>query len=370
MSNEHEHATTVLLTGATGFLGMEVLARLLEEPTTWVLALIRAEDDAAAAGRLDGVFAQLGEEDHPGRARVRAVRGDIAAAGLGLSEADRALVLTSATRVVHCAASIEFGLPLEEACAINIGGTRHVLEIARAIHERGHLDRFVHVSTAYVAGLHPGTHREEDLDLGQGFRNSYEQSKFEAEQMLRSEAADLPLVVVRPSIVVGDQHTGWTPAFNVIYWPLQAFARGLLTEVPADPQGVIDIVPVDYVADGIIAALHAEQPPRTVSLVAGKNAATTEDLVELTCGHLGRERPTLTPVGQGIDLESGNVYLPYFDVSTRFDNAAAVALLGKGAPPLGDYFPTMLDYATGARWGKRKLTRRAARAIASGTPAA
>lgn len=361
---------TVLLTGATGFLGMEVLARLLDEPHTEVLALIRADDDEAAAARLQTVLETLGDDDHPGVARVKAVRGDVTTRGLGLSDSDRELVLAKATHVVHCAACIEFTLPLEEARSINVGGTSNVLTVVRKLHDAGQLERFVHVSTAYVAGDHDGLHAEADLVVGQSFRNTYEQSKTEAELMLREHATDLPLAVVRPSIVVGDQESGWTPAFNVIYWPLQAFARGLLEEVPVDPGALVDIVPVDYVADGIVAVMRHADPPRTVSLVAGERAVTNRELIELTCAHLQREPPRLLDVGNGVGLQSADVYVPYFDVHTRFDDRRARAMLQSAAPPLAGYIAAILDYATLARWGKRPLTRRAARVAESATRAA
>jgi thioester reductase-like protein len=351
-------SNTVLLTGATGFLGMEVLARLLDEPDTYVLALIRAGDDQAAEARLRTILETLGDQDRPGTDRVRVLRGDITARGLGLSETDCALVNMTTTHVVHCAASIEFTLPLEEAREINVGGTANVLAVARDLHAAGRLERFVHVSTAYVAGRHEGVHREADLHVGQTFRNSYEQSKSEAEELLRSQPADLPLVVARPSIVVGDRSSGWTPAFNVIYWPLQAFARGLLDEVPADPDALVDIVPVDYVADALVALRRHPDPPRTVSLVAGERAATNRELIALTCSHLQREPPRLVDPGAGLGLQSADVYLPYFDVRTRFDDHEAQAALGNAAPPLDDYIAAILDYAKLARWGKQPLSRR------------
>ena len=96
----------------------------------------------------------------------------------------------------------------------------------------GGLERYAQVSTAYVAGTHAGRFCECDLDVGQGFNNSYEQSKFESEQLVRS-CPDLPFTILRPSIVVGDRNSGWTAAFNVLYWPLRALARGLFPAVPA-----------------------------------------------------------------------------------------------------------------------------------------
>ena len=91
-----------------------------------------------------------------------------------------------------------------------------------------------------------------DLDRGQAFHNSYERSKFEAEQLVRRPAG-LPDTILRPSIVVGDRNNGWTAAFNVLYWPLRAFARGLFTAVPAIASAPVDVVSVDYVADATFA---------------------------------------------------------------------------------------------------------------------
>ena len=239
---------STLLTGATGFLGMEVLARLAEtgEP---VEAIVRGRDQAEADLRLAAALDLAGIPP----SRVRAVPGELTARGLGLSRRDEQRLRGDITAVVHCAASVSWSLPIEQARAINVIGTRRVLELAEGC-ER--IERFVHVSTAYVAGRHRGSFSEADLMRGQEFRNTYEQAKAEAESLVHGFADRLPVAVVRPSIVVGESTTGWTPAFNVIYWPLRAFARGLLKELPALPRSHVDIVPVDYVADVIVHALE------------------------------------------------------------------------------------------------------------------
>src|SRR4029450_8977820 len=85
----------------------------------------------------------------------------------------------------------------------------------------------------------------------QDLRNSYERSKFEAEQLLRRHTDRLPMQIFRPSIIVGEQASGWTMSFNVLYSPLKAFVRGALPAIPADRDAPVDVVPVDYVADAI-----------------------------------------------------------------------------------------------------------------------
>jgi thioester reductase-like protein len=350
---------SILLTGATGFLGMELIARWLEDDAgPDVFVAVRARDRAGAQARVDELLGRLYDDPPAGAARLRPVPAELTAEGLGLTAPDRADLVANVGRVVHCAASISFTLPLDEARSINVGGTRHVLDLAREIDD---LKRVVHVSTAYVAGRARGRFREADLDCGQRFRNTYEQTKCEAELLVAS-AGDLPLAVLRPSIVVGESDSGWTSAFNVVYWPLQAFARGLFSELPADPSGIVDLVPVDHVTDLLHRLTFDRDAAGTFSAVSGDRAVTVGELVEMTCRMLDRPAPVLSPPGTLPDDHPGSIFAPYFDVQAAFDDRRARALLGSAAPAAKDYFGALLEYGRRARWGKRPLTRQAARA--------
>ena len=161
---------TILMTGGTGFLGMETIARLLaEDEGPDLLLAVRADGEAGAAERVDELLGRLYDRVPASARRLRGIPAELTAPGLGLSAADRADVVRRVDRVVHCAASISFTLPLAEARAINVEGTRAVLELAHGIPG---LERIVHVSTAYVAGTAPGRFREDELDRGQVFRNT------------------------------------------------------------------------------------------------------------------------------------------------------------------------------------------------------
>ena len=354
----------VLLTGATGFVGMEVLARLLERGDRRVVCLVRPGEDGAQA-RLDGVLSTLWDDPAPYRDRVRAVGGDVTSAGLGIAPAERTALAEEVGAVIHCAASISFDLPLDEARAINVEGTREVVGFAREARALGRLERLVHVSTAYVSGRHAGVFRERQLDVGQSFRNTYEQTKWEAEHVL-AEADDLAPVVVRPSIVMGDAVTGWTPAFNVLYWPVRAFLRGLFDVVPALPHGRVDVVTIDYVAGAILALLDGREVG-VFNVVSGADAVTVEEFVALAAARLGRETPAVVPragVADEISGSSGEVFLPYFEVETVFDDTRARAVLGPAGvrpTPLGQCFSALMDFAEAARWGKAPIGREAAR---------
>lgn len=342
----------ILLTGATGFLGMELLVRLLEQTGVRVVAPVRAADDEAAQARIDDVLNTLLGPRGAARHRVRAIAADLERPGLGLRPRDERRLASTLGAVVHCAASVQFTLPLQDARRINVEGTRTMLELAATA---PYLDRFVHVSTAFVAGDRPGRCFEHEGDVGQPPRNTYEQTKLEAEAVVA--ASGLPAAILRPSIVVGDSVTGWTPAFNVIYWPLQAFSRGLLPVVPGDPDGRVDIVPVDVVANALLELAVGPRRTGTFHAVAGEDAPTARELSRLAAAHFGTEPPRFVPVGAAPEVEDrAGAFLPYFRVRGTFDVCHGREI-GIRAPLLHDYFPALMRYAGQARWGRAARPR-------------
>ena len=347
----------ILLTGATGFVGMELLVRLLERGERDVVALVRARDDREARARIDGVLDTLFAPDVVGsmRGRVRAVAGDLEHRDLGLAAETRDRLASEISAVAHCGASISFDLSLEDARRINVSGTNAVLRLAAEAHERGALERFVHVSTAYVAGDREGRVGESERYVGQGFRNTYEQSKLEAEALV--EDGPVPASILRPSIVVGDSVTGWTPAFNVIYWPLLAFARNLLPTVAADPDARVDVVCVDTVADALHTLLEGPLRAGTMHAVAGDDAVTNAELAAMAAGAFGRDEPRFVAPGEDPRSEQrAGVFAEYFRSRLLFD-ARRGRGLGFRPPPLKGYFGALMAYADRARWGKEPLPR-------------
>jgi long-chain acyl-CoA synthetase len=361
----------VLITGATGFVGMELLARYLERSERPIVALVRADCDEAATARVQGVLANLfGARASRYASRVEAIAAELTAPGLALARERREQIAQRVTKIVHGAASVSFTQPLDEARQINVEGTRRMLEFARLAQQHGGLERYGHVSTAYVAGTHAGRFAESDLDVGQGFHNAYEQSKFEAERLVRSHDG-LPFTIMRPSIVVGDRRSGWTAAFNVLYWPLQAFARGLFDVVPAVESAPVDVVSIDYVADAIHELCEADGcAGETYHLTAGADASTIGEIAQLASRYFRRPLPrVLSPAEFGAlepgssertAIESSRAYFPYFSIGTVFDQATTCARLdpaGICVSPLREYLECLLDFATQSRWGKRPIAR-------------
>jgi thioester reductase-like protein len=381
----------VLLTGATGFIGMELLARYLERTDRRVYALVRGASDREAMARMRRTLLSLYGPNHPYSERVVVIRGDLTRPRLGIRSGLDELA-EQVSEIVHGAASVSFEIALQAARAINVDGTRRVLEFAERCHARGGLRRLSYISTAYVAGEHVGCFSEDDLDVGQRFRNAYEQSKFEAECLLARWWERLPTTVLRPSIVVGDRHSGWTSSFNVIYWPLRAFARGAYVALPARRDAPVDVVPVDYVADAVFALSQApEAEGATFHLTASTYASSVGELVELATVCFGRPAPRLIEptlyrrvvhpllVRAARDehyrraLARSEVFFPYFAMQVAYDNRRSrVALAGAGISPapLRTYFDRLIEFALAAEWGRRPVprARAAGRVVASPGP--
>jgi thioester reductase-like protein len=368
----------VFLTGATGFVGMELLVRYLERTDRRVYALVRGADGAEVQARMRRTLMELFGPGHPYAERVVAVRGDVTQVGLGVPGGLDWLA-GQVSEIVHGAASVSFELAPQAARAINLDGTRRVLEFAERCHARGVLRRMCYVSTAYVAGEHSGCFSEDDLEVGQRFRNAYEQSKFEAECLIARSHRHLPITVFRPSIIVGERDSGWTASFNVLYWPLRAFARGTYAALPARADAPVDVVPVDYVADAIFALGQSpEAEGATFHLTAGRHVTTVGELVQMASAFFKRPAPRLIEpalyerfvhpllVRAAADersrraLTRSEIYFPYFAMRVSFDDRRSrIALRGDGlaAPPLSSYFERLIRFALAAEWGRRRIPR-------------
>lgn len=362
--------STLFLTGATGHVGKALLPELLADPRQRILALVRARDEAHLAERLRTLREPLGTAGE----RLLAVRGDVSAPGLGLAAPDRQRVLAEANRVLHCAASVRFDLSEEEASAQNLAATESMLDLARDLAEDGRLERYDHVSTCYVAGDRRGRVYEHECNVGQGFRNAYEHSKCQAEERVRAAMArGLPTCIHRPSIVVGDSRSGATDSFNVLYWPIKIYARGWWRTLPGNPDALVDLVPVDWLARAM--ATLVRDPGsigECVHLAVGDRAPTISLLMarvrSITGGpplrvvDQGRYRRFVRPLlwpffqtkrGQAIK-RGGNAYLPYCLGNPLFDTTVQEELLPElPAPDPMEVLDTAVRYALARDFGGR-----------------
>lgn len=231
-------ASTILITGATGAVGTEVAARLAVGGHSVIGMVHRTREFVRGSGHRLPLTA------------VVPLSADITVPGLGLSSRERSELRGRVDLIVHCAAKTEFGLDPAVYETVNFDGTARIVEFATSGSRSP--TPLIHVSTAYVCGERDGIITEAELDTGQRFANHYENSKFHAELAVRAATEQgLPAVVVRPSIVTGAARTGAIRDFSNMYAVLKVLTRGLVRTIPGHYDAVVDLVPIDYVADAI-----------------------------------------------------------------------------------------------------------------------
>jgi 2-alkyl-3-oxoalkanoate reductase len=352
----------VLVTGASGLVGGRVIERLLSlDDAVHVHALVRRPAAWPALATRLGAAA----------ARVTPVTGDVTRVALGMEAATARRLGADVRAVVHCAADTTFSRPLEQARAVNTAGTRNLLELLCD----WRIERFVHLSTAFVAGARTGVIREHELDDAAGFVNGYEQSKHEAELLVR--ASGLPYVVLRPSTIVCDDSSGCVTQYNAVHRALRVFSAGLASLMPGAEDTPVDLVTTDHVVAGVTEIGFADAAAGgTYQLCAGSGALALGELLDRAHALWSRDerwrrrgivRPALTDLAtyrlfeQSVE-ETGDVrlatitrslshFVPQLALPKRFDTTATDAALGRSAPPVGTYWDAMLEQLVATRWG-------------------
>ncbi|MGB6647401.1 MAG: SDR family oxidoreductase [Bacteroidota bacterium] len=370
----------LFITGGTGLVGTNLVPSLLRIfPESRVTLLLRGSDETkmleragSLALRIEKVF---GIAD--ASRRIRMVRGDVALPRCGLKAGEWDEIVGSATHLIHGAAMIRFDRPLPEAREVNFKGTESMLELARLCAEHGPLERFVYVGTSSVSGQRIGRVYEHQLEMGQTFFNTYEQSKAESERLVREHFDGFPCTIFRPSIIIGDSRTGSTTLFNAIYVPLRLLHRGLLRVLPARPEALLDIVPVNWVTDAIA---RITQMPESVGLAfhltSGPERATKlGDLTRIAADYFDKHSPLERP--RSVEFVNPEVWgrrlhemrsreralmsqlgmlLPYIGIDRIFDSTNTDKLL-EGSdlafPIFSDYAERILEYCLTSNWGKK-----------------
>lgn len=327
----------VFLTGATGFLGGELAVLLSKTPGVGrIYCLVRDYDGQAAATRLEPVFQFHG--DAFDRAKLIPVVGELTDGSL--AEKLRGLPELRGVRlVIHAGADTSFSLACEETVAkVNIAGTRQVLKWAQTL---PHLNTFVYVGTASICGTNLANshvHEDQSPDARASHLVKYCFTKMIGEIVARRMIPTEKLLIVRPSIIMGDTRD-WTPRSYVILWALAAL--NAIRLIPANPEARLDIIPIDYAAKAIVELLFSKRNWNTYHISAGKESATSVEKVLSAIHDPAQERPAFRFVSRELvpqmkkwpkrlspasELHSYDEYLAYWQ--STFNGNLRVMLAG------------------------------------------
>jgi len=368
---------SILLTGATGAVGSDLLSRLARREDLTINVVVRRNDKDP----VERVRSLLHHAEVS--AAVNVVEGDIGAGStLGIRDDLHRDLQRDTTHIIHCAGSTSFTLPIASARSANVDGSRNVLAFARNCPA---LECGAFLSTVYVSGKRCGDFAECDFgDDGRGFVNSYEESKAEMEEMVRDAMEELPLILVRLSTVVGDSATGRVTHFNTIHNAVRLLYSGLAPMIPGDRNEPVDIVSSDFVADAVLQLVEHAPRPGVFHVAAGRESSNTlGDIIDETMSALAQYRPQWRkrrvekPLIVDLDTyelfvksveETGNSVLREATKSIRTfayqlahpkvfetrEAAATLAWSGIAPQPSLAYYPRVVKYCLETNWGARQ----------------
>ena len=354
----------IFLTGSTGYIGAQLVARLLENHAATLNLLIRARSPREVEERLWRAL-QLHFEfpkfHHYLKTRVSLFLGDLTDSRFGLDNNDYSRLVKSTDSVIHCAASLN--RKSEKSCLnVNLRGTLEVVQLAMRARDDHGLRRFSHVSTVAVAGHRKNEVVQEDraIEWDRSDYDPYARTKKFCEHMIRELLPEVPRTIFRPSIVLGDSHRGETTQFDMVR--AFVFLAGLPV-LPFRPTDRIDIVPVDFVADSVVALHQKEKPNYEIyHLSAGTESQTFRELTDNLAGIQRKRKPVYAPVLEGPFTALANslanrggavghvasllkVFIPYLVWNTVFDNTRVVSELGRAPAPFSQYSYPLLKFS-------------------------
>lgn len=333
---------TLFFTGFPGFLGAELLPRLLaRSPETRARCLVQPKFAGLAQKRAGEIDAR----------RIEIVIGDITAPITALTD--------DVTEIYHLAAIYDLTVRRDVGMRVNVDGTRNVLAFARRCRS---LQRFHYVSTCYVSGRYPGTFLETDLEKGAAFNNFYEETKYLAEvEVQHAMDAGMAVTIYRPSVVVGDSRTGATQKFDgpyfVMRWLLRQPKLAVLPVLFRAGDYRFNVVPRDFVIDAIERLSAIPQSSGKVYQLADPDPMTVGETIDALAGATGRKvlRIPLPRVvakaaldyvpGAYALLRIPSAAVDYFAHPTSYDTTNTTSDLGPlTVPRFRDYLPRLVEF--------------------------
>ncbi len=322
-------------------------------PRTIVHAIVRKDDEAEAREVLDGLPLEQ-------RGRVNLLEGNPSSMDLGLSGVELGAIAPEIERIHHMGHVSAPGTERKVVERANVGGAREILEVARVCRS---LKCLVFHSTAHVSGDRKGVVLEGELEKGQGFRNDVEETLARGEKMMRAAMAQLPVCVVRPTVVIGDSQTGEVERAGGPYHLIHLIVTSppdFPLPLPGQPESLLHFVPVDYYVRAACALGRDARAPGRTFHVGDPGPLTARRVYELVASAGGRTTPrsfipsNLTKAllrAPGLDrlAKSPRAFFDALATPVSYSFANTSELLSDTdvrCPPLESYVERLVEYVT------------------------
>ncbi|MDX8365791.1 SDR family oxidoreductase [Cytobacillus sp. IB215665] len=323
---------TYFFTGFPGFIASQIIRYMMKESyeIDHIYALVLPDMINEAEKEIE----RLSEDKLIDKTQFTILPGDITKDNLGIADEYMASLRGAVTHVFHLAAIYDLAVPKDVAYLVNVQGTSKVNEFVK---EMNKLQRYIYFSTAYVAGDRAGTILESELEKNQTFQNYYEETKYEAEVLVKKIFNEVPTTIIRPGIVKGDSITGETIKFDGPYFILNFLDRlRFLPILPNIGRGQVELnlVPVDYIIAASCYLGHASVGEGKTYHLTDPSPYKASEVYTMLMGELLHKKPrgripisltrTFLQIKNlrkvlGVEKES----LDYFSYEARFDCSTA-----------------------------------------------
>lgn len=344
---------TIFLTGFPGFIALRLVKRLANADTQFFLLVQKSFLEKAMRE-----IEEIAEVTFTPLENFALIEGDITLDNLGIPEEDLEIVRNETTSVFHLAAVYDLAVEKNLAYRVNVEGTRNVNEFVKTMPSLKHYN---YISTCYVAGRRTGEILETELEHDAGFRNFYEETKYLAEMEVEKLKPEIPLTIFRPSVVVGDSHTGETAKYDGIYYLIHYLRKAprVLRFVNVGNSKVrLNLVPVDFVVEAIAALSRDERAIGKTIALADPNPLSTEQLFNAIAESLTGKKAVIKPppalVEKSLMLPVSPAVtglphsgVPYFFIAQTYDTSVAEQLLAAhniACPPFPSYVKNLIAF--------------------------
>ncbi len=344
---------TIFMTGFPGFIAGRLVERLAKPETQIFLLVQKNFIDKALKD-----VAVIAKKTNTPLDNFALVEGDITLKNLGINEADLEIVRRQTTDVYHLAAIYDLEVAKDLAQKVNVEGTRNVNKLVKSL---PNLRRYNYISTCYVAGKREGIIYENELEHKEEFRNFYEETKYLAELEVEKLKDELPVTIFRPSVVCGDSKTGETAKYDGIYYVIRFLLKfpEIFRLVNVGNNDVrLNLVPVDFVVDSMIALANDEKAVGKTIALADPNPLTTKNLCDAIAEAVTNKKSVITPPPKLVETflsspisppltglpHSG---VPYFFVPQTYDTGISKNLLAAhniSCPKFPDYVKNLVKF--------------------------